>query len=318
MSEEPEFNPFADLPSLEALTLDGKVLLILWRSGIRSPIDLLLIGREKLASLGLSASEVDALLSKAKAILPPILTQQELLEHLGSTERVTTGSKYLDELIGKVPTRAVTEFAGPPASGKTQLCHQMAVNAQLPPESGGLGGKVLFIDAEGTFRPERIASMATALSLEPKEALRNILYTRANSTHRLFDLVSKLEEICSQRSIKLLVIDTISSLFRAEFPDPLERARQLGALAKMLILEAARLDVAVVVTNQVYTLPSEGASHEEPVGSAVLGHIFQRRVQLRRISEYPTLILATLTIAPDRPVRQTLFAITDEGVRDGS
>lgn len=317
-SEESEYNPFAGTPSLDALTLDRKVLRLLWKSGIRSLIDLIVAGKDKLVSIGLPAVKADELLARARALIPPVLTRQELLEALESTGRITTGSKHLDELIGEVPTHVVTEFAGPPGSGKTQLCHQLSVNVQLPPERGGLGGRALFIDAEGTFRPERIMKMADSVGLNSEEVLKNILYARVANTQKLINLVSKLEQVCLEHSVKLVVIDTISSLFRAELPDSLERARRLGCLAKMLVLEAAKLGVAIVVTNQVYTLPSEGVAYEEPVGSVVLGHVFQRRVQLRRISEHPTLILAMLVVAPDEPVRQTLFAVTEEGVRDAS
>ena len=69
---------------------------------------------------------------------------------------------------------AVTELVGPAGSGKTQLCHQLAVMVQLPPSRGGLGAGALYVDTEGTFRPERIVAMAEYRGLDPEEALERV------------------------------------------------------------------------------------------------------------------------------------------------
>ena len=67
--------------------------------------------------------------------------------------RCSTGSKNLDGLLGGgIKTQALTEFAGEFGSGKSQLCHTLSVIANIPKEKGGLGGNVLFIDTENTFR----------------------------------------------------------------------------------------------------------------------------------------------------------------------
>lgn len=71
--------------------------------------------------------------------------------------RISTGSPKLDMLLrGGIEVGGITEMFGEFRSGKSQMCHQLCVTAQFPPESGGAGGKVLFIDTESTFRPERI------------------------------------------------------------------------------------------------------------------------------------------------------------------
>jgi len=78
--------------------------------------------------------------------------------------KLKTSSSALDELLGGgVETQSITEFYGEFGSGKTQVAHQLAVNVQLPPEEGGLGGSVIMIDTENTFRPERIAQMVKGL-----------------------------------------------------------------------------------------------------------------------------------------------------------
>src|SRR5688500_3772585 len=132
--------------------------------------------------------------------------------------RVTTGSKSLNELLGGgVETQAITEFAAEFGSGKTQVAHQCCVNVQLPPERGGLGADALFLDTENTFRPERIVQMATTFGLDPELALARIHVARAyNSSHQML-LVEKAAEIAREKPIRLLVVDSLTSHFRAEF-----------------------------------------------------------------------------------------------------
>ena len=86
--------------------------------------------------------------------------KQIKLERL-NVRKITTGSKSLDDLLGGgIETKTITEFFGEYGTGKTQICHQLSVNVQLPPERGGLKGKAFYIDTEGTFRWERIEAMA--------------------------------------------------------------------------------------------------------------------------------------------------------------
>ncbi|TRM77470.1 DNA repair and recombination protein RadA, partial [Sulfolobus sp. D5] len=94
-------------------------------------------------------------------------TALEVKKERMTVRKITTGSQALDSLLGGgIETRTMTEFFGEFGSGKTQLCHQLSVNVQLPPEKGGLSGKAVYIDTEGTFRWERIENMAKALGLD--------------------------------------------------------------------------------------------------------------------------------------------------------
>ena len=76
--------------------------------------------------------------------------------------KLTCGCKELDDILeGGMETGSITELYGENRSGKTQLCHTLAVTAQLPVSEGGGEGKVLYIDTEGTFRPNRIEQIAS-------------------------------------------------------------------------------------------------------------------------------------------------------------
>lgn len=80
---------------------------------------------------------------------------------------LTTGSNALDELLkGGFETGSITELFGEFRTGKTQLCHQLCVTCQLPVDRGGGEGKALFIDTEGTFRPQRLVAIAERYGLD--------------------------------------------------------------------------------------------------------------------------------------------------------
>ena len=92
----------------------------------------------------------------------------ELFKMRESVLRLGTGSKALDKLVdGGLETQTITEFYGEYGSGKSQMCHQLCVNVQLPPERGGLNGAALYVDTENTFRLERIVQMSKVFRFRP-------------------------------------------------------------------------------------------------------------------------------------------------------
>ncbi|MCL4144884.1 UNVERIFIED_CONTAM: hypothetical protein GTU68_045498 [Idotea baltica] len=109
-------------------------------------------------------------------------------ERRRSVFRVGTGSADLDKLLGGgVESMAITEVFGEFRTGKTQLAHTLCVTTQIPNPAGGFsGGKVIYIDTENTFRPDRLRAIANRFNLEEDAVLDNVLYTRAfTSEHQL-------------------------------------------------------------------------------------------------------------------------------------
>ncbi len=243
----------------------------------------------------------------------------EVYERRKQVVRLTTSSKSLDNLLGGgIETQAVTEFHGGFGSGKTQVGFQLAVNVQLPPEQGGLDGSCLFIDTESTFRPERIKEIAEASGLDPKKVLENIIYARAyNSDHQIL-LVEKAGEIIKEKNVKLMIIDSITSHFRAEYTgrgELAERQQKLNRHLHMLQRLADVYNIAVYITNQVMARPDIlFGDPTAPVGGHVLGHFSTHRVYLRK-SKANTRI-ARVIDSPYLPEGEAVFAITEEGIRD--
>jgi len=192
---------------------------------------------------------------------------------------ISTGSKSLNELLGGkgVESRSLTEAFGAYGSGKTQLGLTLAVNVQLPPEKGGANGKCVFIDTEGTFRPARIKQIAEIAGANPEKVLKNIFVARAfNSDHQILLLEKISEMIRKGEPIKLLVIDSLTAHFRAEFAGRgqlADRQQKLNRYLHNLIRIAEKHNIAVYVTNQVMSNPAQMfGDPTTPVGGNILGH----------------------------------------------
>jgi DNA repair protein RadA len=242
-----------------------------------------------------------------------------ILERRRNLSRLTTCSKALDELLGNgLESQSIVEFYGEFGSGKTQICFQLAVNATLPADKGGLDGDVVIIDTENTFRPERIVQMANARGADPEEVLKRIHVARAyNSSHQML-LVEKAAEISKKTPVRLMIVDSLTAHFRAEFVGRGTLAERQGLLNKHMheLLSFAEVNNAVIaVTNQVSAKPDAFfGDPTRPVGGHVVAHASTYRVYLRKSKA--TRRIARLIDSPDRPEAEVVINVTEEGVRD--
>ncbi len=247
------------------------------------------------------------------------MTGVEVLKKREQMKRITTGSKELDRLLGGgIETQAITEFFGEFGSGKTQICHQLSVNVQLPEEKGGLGKGAIYIDTENTFRPERIIQMAKALELDPNEVLENIIVARAyNSDHQML-LAMKAEEIIKEKNIGLIIVDSLTSHFRSDYSGRgtlAERQQKLNRHMHFLQKLADIYNLAVVVTNQVMAKPDMFfGDPTTPIGGHIVGHTSTFRVYLRKSKGGKR--IARLVDSPNLPEGEVIFFVTEEGIRD--
>ena len=254
------------------------------------------------------------------AKLGSFLTGTELMEKRATVGKLTTSSSTFDELLGGgVETQSITEFYGQYGSGKTQFMLQLAVNAQLPVEQGGLGGEVAIIDTENTFRPERIISMAKALELDPDEVLSKIHVGRAYNSHQQMLMVKKVKEIAKEKPIKMLAVDSLTGAFRAEYIGRgtlAERQGKINAHMSALARFGDLHNAAVVVTNQVSSNPAAFfGDPTKPIGGNIVGHTSKFRIYLRRGKAGRR--VCRLVDSPHLPENEALVSITEDGIRDG-
>jgi len=244
----------------------------------------------------------------------------ELLKMRQDILRLTTGSRELDDLLGGgLETQTITELYGEYGSGKSQVCHQLCVNVQLPHARGGLEGGALYMDTENTFRTERIVQMAEHLGLDPEKIIRNIIFAEAyTSDHQTF-LVENADKVVKENNIRLIIVDSLTSHFRSEYLGRemlAERQQKLNKHMHKLIRLARAFNAAAVVTNQVMSKPDVffgDAVH--PVGGHIVAHTSHTRVFLRKSARGPVRI-ARLVSSPCLPEGERTFKITGNGIED--
>jgi len=246
----------------------------------------------------------------------------ELYKMRQTVLRLTTGSKALDKIVdGGLETQTISEFYGEYGSGKSQICHQLCVNVQLPPERGGLNGAALYVDTENTFRLERIVQMAKHVGLEPEQVVKNIIYAEAyTSDHQMF-LLANADEVIKANNVKLIIVDSLTAHFRSEYIGRemlAPRQQRLNKHMHKLIGLARAFNAVAVVTNQVMSKPDVffgDAVH--PIGGHIVGHTSHTRLYLRRASRGPVRI-ARLVSSPYLPEGEEIFKVTENGIEDVS
>lgn len=246
-------------------------------------------------------------------------TADKILEKKKAALKITTCSKSLDGILGGgIETQAITESYGAFGSSKSQLAFQLAVNVQLPPEKGGLGKNCLFIDTENTFSPHRIVSMAKALKLDTEKTLKNIFVARAyNSEHQIL-LLEKAQDVVNEKNIGLIIIDSLTSHFRADFigrGELAERQQKLNKHLHALQRMADAHNLAVYVTNQVMSRPDMlFGDPTQAVGGHIVAHQSTYRMYVRRGKEGTR--IARMVDAPNLIEAEAVFRIVEEGIRD--
>lgn len=276
--------------------------------------------KELADTIGIGAEKAMQLSANARKILEiNFNTAEELLHIRERVTRLFTGSKALDDLLGGgIESHAILELIGEFGSGKTQICHTICVTVQLPIECGGLGGKALYIDTEGTFRPERITQIALALNLDPETILKNIIIGRAfNSDHQIL-MAEKIDEMIMEQNFKLIIVDSLVSHFRAEYlgrESLPERQQKLNKHLHRLLRISEIYNIPVVVTNQVVASPDVFLGpRNKPAGGHIVAHLSTNRVWLRKSKK--NLRIAKVIDSPYLPDSECVFVISEKGIED--
>jgi DNA repair protein RAD51 len=266
------------------------------------------------------------LLTRSASKLVPMgfTTATEMHQRRSELISITTGSKQLDTLLaGGIETGSITEIFGEFRTGKSQICHTLAVTCQLPFDMGGGEGKCLYIDTEGTFRPVRCLAVANRFGLSGEEVLDNVAYARAyNSDHQL-ELLNQAATMMTETRFSLLIVDSATSLYRTDFSGRGELSSRQTHLAKfMRTLQrlADEFGIAVVITNQVVAQVDGGPSAmfnpdpKKPIGGNIIAHASTTRLSLRK-GRGETRV-CKIYDSPCLPESDCLFAINEDGIGD--
>lgn len=257
---------------------------------------------------------------------------------------IVTFCKDLDLILGGsgVPVGQITELCGPPGSGKTQLCIQLSVSAQIPPELGGLGGKAMFFDTNFGFSPQRLEEMAIGcvqhcqklVDLHRKglayaikdftvdSLLDGVYYKHVQQCSELLEGIESLKRLLeAKEKIRLIVLDSISYLIRNNIENTLERIRIGYTILTKLQALADQYKCAVIVTNDVTTrfnpndpdssmvVPALGESHSHKINQRVILGPSSNR------DDGPGTFIASISKSLLRPSAIIKFHITEAGIR---
>ncbi|KAG2378084.1 hypothetical protein C9374_008706 [Naegleria lovaniensis] len=276
---------------------------------------------------GISEQKCDKILEAAQKLFPSgFSTAAAYQEVRKKVTKVSTGSKELDKLLGGgIESNSLTEIFGEFRTGKTQLCHTLAVTCQLPLENGGGEGKALYIDTEGTFRPERLEPIAERFGLKYSEVLDNVTFARAYSSDHQEKLLQEAGKLLAESHYAVIIVDSCTGLYRSEFSGRGElNARQirLSAFLKTLLKLADEFHVAVVVTNQVVAQVDGGAAFAgaanalKPIGGHIMAHMATTRLFLRKGKGEER--ICKIYDSPSLPEAECNFGIYNDGINDPS
>lgn len=243
----------------------------------------------------------------------------ELLEKRKTLKYWTTGSKAVDDLIGGgIESRAITEFSGKFASGKTQLSHSLCVTITMEKSDGKQPNRVLMIDTEGTCRPERLRGILLARNskADVKGALENIIVQKPQDASHQIIILENAVHLIKELNIKAVIIDSGTALFRQELANYGDQGLKFRKLNKMVHLMknlAEVYDIPVIAINQVYDSSDPFSPGQKIYGGNVWGHAMTYRVGLKQKGKQWK---ATTIDFPHMPVSDALFDITEAGVVD--
>jgi DNA repair protein RadA len=180
---------------------------------------------------------------------------EKMLEIREKLIKFTTGSQSFDLFLrGGIETQALTEIVGEFGSGKSQLCYTLCVTTNMPNKEYG----IIFVDTENAFRAERVHQIAESRGLDAEEIMKKINICKIYYSAHLEAVIRSLARYIEQYKARLVIIDSIISLHRAEFAGRetlAERQQRLNAILHKLKRLAEIYNVAIVYTNQVQAQP---------------------------------------------------------------
>jgi DNA repair protein RadA len=266
------------------------------------------------------------LLVKNNVLANEFSTADEVLEKRNKLSRYITGSESFDRFLdGGFETQAITELYGEFGSGKSQICHTLCVAANHLIESSqnddkdSKSGNIIFIDSENTFRADRVHQIAEQRGLDPLPILEKIFHCSVYSSEHLESVIDDLDKSIEQYNAKIVIIDSIISLHRAEFSGRgtlAERQQRLGKILNKLRRYADIYNIAIVITNQVVSSPDAshpGFDSTKAAGGNIMGHGSTYRIFLKRSGKNRTAIMED---SPFHAYQRVKFSISENGIQD--
>lgn len=215
------------------------------------------------------------------------------------------------------------KVVGPAGAGKTQMCLQLAVCAQV-----GTEGTVIYVDTESRFSALRMIEIGSGRfpdlfsgAESHAKLTRNVAVFSPGTSAELVALIGSLESLIIERAAKLVIVDSMAALMRADFSKDrlVERQAVLGEQAARLKRLAEAFRIPIVVTNQVQggATAQPGQQHGETSIAAALGTKWAHDVNLRLMLELGDAGRRCVTIAKSAaaPALSFPYRVTSAGLQ---
>jgi DNA repair protein RadB len=232
----------------------------------------------------------------------------KVLANFEDNQKIQSNSSIDSMLGGGFEKGTITQIFGPPSSGKSNIALTLTVNVARNNK------KVVYIDTEGGISIDRIKQISgpdfsnvankiivfePTYFLEQNENLRSIdIWLRKN-----------------HNDVDLIILDSAVALYRVDDMKPSKLNKELGKQMGLLSKIARQYDVAVVVTNQIYSaIDEDGKDDIKAVGGTILQYWSKVIIQLER-GEETNQRIATLKRHRSIPEgKQAIFSITSRGI----
>ncbi|AFP65561.1 DNA repair protein Rad51 (nucleomorph) [Chroomonas mesostigmatica CCMP1168] len=324
VNQRVEISPFKHISILEKNGILNADIKKLQEAGLHTVESIAYTTKKKLIEIrGISELKAEKIQSEAAKHVPlGFCSAMECYVIRQDLAHLTTGSRNLDKILGGgIETGSITELFGEFRTGKTQLCHNISVSCQLSFEQGGGEGRALYIDTEGTFRPERIVSIAERFKLNGQDVLDNIAFARAYNTDHQMELLNQACAMMAERRYAVVIVDSATALYRTDYIGRGELAPRQQHLAKFLRILQRLCDefgVAALITNQVIASVDGSNSFitdpKKPMGGNVLAHASQTRLSFRKGKGVNR--ICRIHDSPSLPNSECTFSITGVGIGD--
>lgn len=229
------------------------------------------------------------------------------LANFEDNQKIPTYSS-LDTLIdGGFEKGLITQIFGPPGSGKSNIALTLAVNVAKK------GKKVVYIDTEGGISVERVKQIAR---FDFNQVANNIMVLEPSTFSDQSEDIDALKIWLKNQKdeVDLIILDSAVALYRIEDMNNSKLNKELGRQIGLLARLAKFYNIAVVVTNQIYSSFDEENKTVKAVGGSILPYRTKVIIQLEK-GENPSERIATLirhrSIEENRKVN---FRITSKGI----
>ena len=232
----------------------------------------------------------------------------KVLANFEDNHKIPSNSSLDVMLGGGFEKGTITQIFGPPSSGKSNITLALAVNVAKNNK------KVIYIDTEGGISIDRIRQIAGE---DFSRVANNIIVFEPTSFMEQNDKLRSIDVWLrkNHNDVDLIVLDSAVALYRVDDMKSSKLNKELGKQMGLLSKIARQYDIAVIVTNQIYSaIDDEGNSDIKAVGGTILQYWSKIIIQLERGDEINKRV-ATLKRHRSMPEgKQAVFSITSRGI----